>query len=103
AAADHIIENGIERELILACPLRNDLPDLGAVAAQKCGSRRQAAMPRLGGEDATKIAVVDLRIIDGVVCLLPLVVLGQGLRELAQRLRGAAAGGGGAPCGGFGP
>ena len=34
-SADHIIENGVQSQLILASPLRNDLSDPGAVSAEK--------------------------------------------------------------------
>ena len=86
AAADHIVEHRVERELVFAGPLRDDLPDLGAVAAEERGRRRRAAMPRIVGEDAQQIAVVDRRMVDRVVRALLRVVLGQRLGELAQRI-----------------
>ena len=43
-------------------------------------------MSRIGGEDASKIAIVDLRIVDGMVRLFLFIVLGERLRQLAQRL-----------------
>ena len=39
AAGDHVIEHGIERELVLARPPRDQLPDLGAVAPDQGRSR----------------------------------------------------------------
>src|SRR5215813_4752001 len=48
-------------------------------------------MSRIGGEDASKIAIVDLRIVDCMVRLFLFIVLGERLRQLAQRLDPQAA------------
>ena len=91
AAPDHIIENGVQSQLILASPLRNDLSDPGAVSAEKGRSRRRVAVSMIGGEDAAKIPIVHLRIIDRVVGAFAFVVFGQRLREPAQRVDAAGA------------
>ena len=66
AAADHIIENRVQRQLVLSRPLRDDLPNLRAVVPEKSGRRRRPMIPRIVGEDAQKIAIVDGRMLDRV-------------------------------------
>jgi hypothetical protein len=50
AAQDHVIKNSIQRELVLARPPRDQLPDLGAVPSDKDRGQLAPPMPWIGGE-----------------------------------------------------
>ena len=87
ATDDHIIEHRIQSQLVLARPFCDHLPDLRAVAAEKGGGRRRVAAPRVVGEDAAQISVIEFRgIVDRIVRPLLLVMLGERLGKSVQRL-----------------
>ena len=81
AAGDHVIENGIERKLVLARPSRDQLPDLRAVPPDEGCCRLRPSMSWIGGEETGEVAVVRLRWRESVECLLFLVVLAKRLAE----------------------
>ena len=91
AAGDHVVENGIERKLVLARPPRDQLPDLGAVPPDEDRRRLLPAMPWIGGEQPGQVAVIGLRRLESVERLLLLVVLAKRLAELMTADRHAPA------------
>src|SRR6185437_14219881 len=86
AARDHIVENGIERKLVLARPSRDNLPDLRTVPPDEDGRRLRPSMSRIGREEMREVAVIRLRRLESVERLLFLVVLAKRLAELRQRI-----------------
>src|SRR5262249_61103326 len=88
ATHHHVVEKGIERELIFARPPRNYLSYPRTMPADEQGSRRGAAVARIGGEQPQKVALVRFRCL---VCIQPPL--------LAVMLGGRL----GALCGGLGP
>ena len=85
AAGDHIIEYGIERQLVLAGPFGHNLPDLCPVAQEKTRCRGRTAMPRIVGENPAQIPIVEFRRIVGrLMRLLFLVMLGESLGEAVE-------------------
>src|SRR5262249_6607930 len=76
ASPDHLIENLIERELVLACPLCAHAPNLTAVPPEKRG-RRLASVARALclAEQALQIAVIGIGKANRVVSPLALVVV----------------------------
>src|SRR6185312_11576968 len=86
AARDHVIENGVERKLVLARPSRDLLPDLRAVPPDEDRGRLCPSMSWIGGEKPREVAVIRLRWREGVERLLFLVVLAKRLAEFGQRL-----------------
>src|SRR4051795_5826359 len=57
---DHVVKYSIKRQLVLARPARDQLPDLGAVAPDECRCRSAPAMPRISREQPGEVAVVSL-------------------------------------------
>src|SRR5262249_41254209 len=77
ASPDHLIENLIERELVLACPLCDHAPNLAAVPPEQPRRRRLASVARPLGlaEQALQITVVGIGKANRVVGPLALVVV----------------------------
>src|SRR5436190_24214788 len=74
AAGDHVIKNGIERQLVLARPPRHQLSDLRAVPPDEDRRWLRLSMPWIGGEETGQVAVVRLRWLESVERLLFLVM-----------------------------
>src|SRR5438045_1724687 len=86
AAGDHVVKHRIKRQLVLARPPRDQPPDVGAVTPDEDRRRLRPAMPWLGGKKPEQVTVVSLRRREGVERLPFLVVFGQRLAELMQRI-----------------
>src|ERR1700687_1236532 len=79
-----VVEHGIERELVLARPLRHQLSNSCAIAPDEHRSRPRPVVARIGGEQAQQVTVVGRWRIEGVESLLFSVVLAKRLGEAVE-------------------
>src|SRR2546428_3318169 len=81
-----VVEHSIERELVLARPLRHKSSNSRTIASDEHRSRLRPMVPWIGGEQPQQITVVGCWRIEGVESLLFSVVLTKRLREAAERV-----------------
>src|SRR5512140_432741 len=87
AASDHVVENLIERELILARPVGDQLANLGSIAPQEARGQLAALVARIVREETAQVAVVDVGITHEITPALLFVILAERHRERRQRVR----------------
>ena len=66
AAADHVAQHLIKRELIFSRPAGDDTTDFPTMAAEECRGRFVGPMTRRVRKEAQEILVVRRRMLDGV-------------------------------------